>query len=120
MMIYEFLQNLLEKFLIELLVFLAGIIVPLLVLFVKQWMAKGKARYPKAWGVFEKAVRFAVAEAEELGLGGLIDDKLGYAVSYVDEYLSSRGWDVVSVKAIMDAIELEVKRQFNFDEILEG
>ena len=119
-MIVEFFQNLLGRFVAELLVFLAGLALPLLVLWLKSLVTKGKAKYPKAWKVFTDAVRFAVAEAEKMGVDGLIEDKLGYAVTYVDEYLSSRGWGAVGVQAIMDAIELEVKRQFNFDEILEG
>lgn len=78
-----------------------------------------KSKYPNAWRILMKGVTEAVKEAERLGEIDELEDKLQYAITYVQDWMYSHGLGHIDVGHIVDLIESEVLRLYNAEKLLD-
>jgi DNA-directed RNA polymerase specialized sigma24 family protein len=79
---------------------------------IKKWLAELEAAKPELAGYIRQAVEIAVLAAEQMEIGGFIEDKKQYALNIAQAYLNEHGWDEFDIDVLEAAIEAEVLKQF--------
>jgi len=110
----NFLQLLLEALLVA--------VLPVLMIYLKQWLNMKDKQVEghlgaSRWEAVKDAVREAVSAAEQSGvrdgLEAAGEQKLAWAIISAEAFLSARGLGGLDLDVLRDLVEAEVHRQFN-------
>ena len=118
----------LKEFLVELVFAIVLTLLPPLVAMAFHYLrgaAKAKwaefeANKPKLADYIEQAVALGVNAAEQVGLKDAAVEKLTYALSAAERYLSAHGIDDVDLNLLVDAIEAELALGYNKDKLIQS
>ena len=83
---------------------IATALTALLVQYIRLVQAKISKEYPSQYEVLESICKNAILIAEQMKIGGLIEDKKKFAVDYVQKELESKG-----IVIDMEKIEQDIK-----------
>jgi hypothetical protein len=115
-----------QKFVVDFLYSLAGVLVPVLATMVAGYAIQGiryleqkiKNERPDVYATLMFVAKEAVHAAEQSGFAGLVEDKKAFALAYLQRELDARGIKGFDLTTLEDKIEAAVFEEINRNKVL--
>lgn len=115
----DFVSQLLQTVILAAIPVLVPILVSIAIAYWRKVKAEIQEKAPVAYSALQIAARIAVRAAEQLAMGGVIQEKKRYAIDRVKLLLEGQGI-TMDIESISAAIEAAVLEEFNRYKLVEA